>query len=175
MRFLTLNCSILPIKKQTPTKNHTELATSCHVSEKEDDTKLGTTIKPRNKQIKEIVTRAGFKNGIFRIKPALENEYAVQANIKLAMITAPIGANNVPCLDDSINTGGALAKTSQLGPPIIQSKCQIADNPAIIPPVIRNLDLMLNFNANSIANNVRIGREVYFHRICNIRLYFVNG
>ncbi len=70
----TPNASILPIRKQTPTKNHTELATNCHVSEKEDDIKRGTTIRPRNRQIIEMVTRADFSNGIFRIKPAPENE-----------------------------------------------------------------------------------------------------
>ena len=59
-------------------------------------------IKPRKVQITAIVTRAGFRKETFRIKPAAEKANTVQANIKLATIIVPIGASNVPCIEDSI-------------------------------------------------------------------------
>lgn len=54
------------------------------------------------------------------------------------MIIVPIGASKVPCWADTIITEGARAKINQAGPPMIQSKCQTAAKPAIIPPVSKN-------------------------------------
>lgn len=99
--------------------------------------------KPRTVQRIEIVIKADFSKGTFRINPAAENEKTVQANIKLATIIVPIGASKVPCCDESIICWGARANAYQWGPPKIHNKCQMAEAQAITPALINSFDLTL--------------------------------
>jgi hypothetical protein len=146
LTFLSRSCSRAPIRKQTPTKNQPELATSSHIS-KFAESKYGTVTTPRARQIKAIVTSADLRNGMRLISPAPENAYAVQVNIKLAIAKVLTGAKAVPCAAESTTDCGAFAKTYQLGPPMIQNRCHTAVAAAITPPISKNLELVLVFNA----------------------------
>ena len=62
----------------------------------------GIPIRPRKVQSSEMVIKACLSKGTLRIKPTAEKAKIVQANIKPATITVPIGASKVPCCADSI-------------------------------------------------------------------------
>jgi hypothetical protein len=128
------------MRKQMPTYNQTELAMTSHTSIPVGNINTGIAIIARKRQSSDIVTSAGMSNGTLRIKPAAENAKTPQLNIKLATTIVPRGANKVPCRADSIIGCGARANANQVGPPIIQTKCQIAAHEAITPALINNVD-----------------------------------
>ena len=125
------------------------LATICQVSKPEEVTNVGIAIKPRKVHNTAIVIKADLSSGTLRTNPTAENANIVQANIKLATNTVLIGASIVPCCADSITCCGARANSNQLGPPKIQSRCQIAEAEARKPALINNFDWIVKINVNS--------------------------